>query len=755
MLQLIDDQSSKSTRRSAGLPSIMVGLLAPATSTEFDDMVESLTKIVNVESSIANDQQELRLPQVHALNCLRELMTTARFREQTNSHLSTTIVLAASSLESPVWAIRNCGLMLFRACASRFEPPDYEGELEASSQLEQSHAAIIAALKLIASEENKSADLIFAGLDLISRLVPDEADEATVRASILHHAGNRIWMLREHVARVYSARIPTSQVVEQCVSLLHGLDTVNQNRCHGLLLCVQGILGKLPKAGLHSRSESASSLFHVLDQKMGSLQYAAPAVKFILVEVLRQCANLWPDLDFGMLLARFLDHDNKFDEDDSSDRFPNGPSTQCAGMALLRPSLLSCRLSKVILKDCSLETIVPWFQTIAIKDPDCAATVLQRLNTEISSQSPVPAASFFTALDLGNLPAAVRQAALIGIFKSLDQCLEKDCIFAIPDLVQRLARTAGRDEFNAAMLAAGAILGHVSQRKPAHTIPLYHTWTSMLQSSVENLTDAAARLNAAQSLYIFQIGFIDGAFPLGRQAALRFCSIGYDFTNDDDEEVRSFASEALSYFIPTNLSITQGRFCPLALRRQLVDLLVKDFSASADFHVFGLARILQPDLRFESKQSFFTQLSSAKEQLEKAADIHYDLFEEEKQNLYIDELGEIDLWYSAMSKVHGDYLEENIFECLIRWALDGLEQLRAHLGLFKEANPYGSGWRLDVLIVYIRILRVANLLLVWTEDGEDGIVSQIRDQSTELRASIQPFCLHPRVERVLEELCAT
>ena len=67
------------------------------------------------------DEDEPRLPQVHALNCLKDIMTHSRFRTCTEQYVGEMLELAADRLSSPTWAIRNCGLMLFRACANRIE----------------------------------------------------------------------------------------------------------------------------------------------------------------------------------------------------------------------------------------------------------------------------------------------------------------------------------------------------------------------------------------------------------------------------------------------------------------------------------------------------------------------------------------------------------------------------------------------------------------------------------------------------------
>ena len=43
------------------------------------------------------------LPQVHALNCLKDIFTDARFGPRTETHIADTLNIAASCLESPMY----------------------------------------------------------------------------------------------------------------------------------------------------------------------------------------------------------------------------------------------------------------------------------------------------------------------------------------------------------------------------------------------------------------------------------------------------------------------------------------------------------------------------------------------------------------------------------------------------------------------------------------------------------------------------
>ena len=90
------------TRRSAGIPAMITGILAAcADHGFFDDAVLDLQAIAD-GPILYVEPGDARLPQVHALNCLKDIFTDARFGPSTEDHVADTIDIAASCLENPV-----------------------------------------------------------------------------------------------------------------------------------------------------------------------------------------------------------------------------------------------------------------------------------------------------------------------------------------------------------------------------------------------------------------------------------------------------------------------------------------------------------------------------------------------------------------------------------------------------------------------------------------------------------------------------
>ena len=100
----LEKQSTRLTRRSAGLPAMIAGLLNACPQVFFDRFFESFTENAVEKnatlSSPESEDRQIQLPQVHALNCLREVFTNAEFRSITEPHVTDMLKVAAISIGS-------------------------------------------------------------------------------------------------------------------------------------------------------------------------------------------------------------------------------------------------------------------------------------------------------------------------------------------------------------------------------------------------------------------------------------------------------------------------------------------------------------------------------------------------------------------------------------------------------------------------------------------------------------------------------
>lgn len=93
---------ASTTRRSAGIPSLIAAVLsANASSPSFDEVYGNLEQIGKKPVTQAETDGS-NLPQVHALNCLREIFRSSLLSKRAEGYLARTLHLASTSLKSEV-----------------------------------------------------------------------------------------------------------------------------------------------------------------------------------------------------------------------------------------------------------------------------------------------------------------------------------------------------------------------------------------------------------------------------------------------------------------------------------------------------------------------------------------------------------------------------------------------------------------------------------------------------------------------------
>lgn len=100
-MEVIQKNALATTRRSAGLPSIIVGILSAIPEGDFfDNVIFDLQAIADAPIEFGEDLENPKLPQVHALNCLKDIFVDTRLGPETELHISDTLEIATSCLES-------------------------------------------------------------------------------------------------------------------------------------------------------------------------------------------------------------------------------------------------------------------------------------------------------------------------------------------------------------------------------------------------------------------------------------------------------------------------------------------------------------------------------------------------------------------------------------------------------------------------------------------------------------------------------
>lgn len=97
------EYAAKLTRRSAGLPALVTGVLCSCPGTLFfNQVMNDLIEISHLPTDYDKDQQYLKLPQVHMMNCLKDIFDNNKLGPHADSFVMPALTLSAERLGSPM-----------------------------------------------------------------------------------------------------------------------------------------------------------------------------------------------------------------------------------------------------------------------------------------------------------------------------------------------------------------------------------------------------------------------------------------------------------------------------------------------------------------------------------------------------------------------------------------------------------------------------------------------------------------------------
>ncbi|KAI0481685.1 putative death-receptor fusion protein-domain-containing protein [Xylaria cf. heliscus] len=248
------------TRRSAGIPAIVVGILASKTdSPSFNEVIVKLQEIGR-QPAFVSETDGSNLAQVHALNCLKDIFKTSFLSHRAEPYLTDCLQLAALSLQSEVWAIRNCGLLLLRSLIDNlFGTNENKLAMEAGwdgrtvrisyHKFEALPSLLVNLLELGKKSSGitmgtQTAEAVFPALDIIRRAGPPEGYLQKLYDIISWYLGSHIWHVREIAARTLCSLLLTSTWLQSIELLITDIGH-NSNKLHGALLTIRFLLERL------------------------------------------------------------------------------------------------------------------------------------------------------------------------------------------------------------------------------------------------------------------------------------------------------------------------------------------------------------------------------------------------------------------------------------------------------------------------------------------------------------------------------
>lgn len=230
----------------------------------------------------------------------------------------------------------------------------------------------------------------------------------------------------------------------------------------------------------------------------------------------------------------------------------------------------------------------------------------------------------------------------------------------------------------------------------------------------------------------------------------------YDMLNDDDDELRALsapvASWILSYsplFPAQNVSLSA-----VPASKSLAEFIAITYSSQEALFGYCVERLMEQTILHKHHNNIiFTPLQTLFNDHCKESTI---LFEVEKQNLFIDDVQEIDVWTKVLRRLDRSVHHKDVINKLAQWASEGLEFLKAKMAPSTDGqqdNVLGWTSKPEIYALGALLFNVASLLVFISAEQEAEVAGRDNNviSSESLTGSLktlhergQSLILHPR-----------
>ncbi|KIW73054.1 hypothetical protein PV04_01201 [Phialophora macrospora] len=699
-LAQIDEQANRLTRRSAGLPAMITALLTPADSKLFSKVFADLNAIAKRPIDYASLQEvgEMKLPQVHALNCLKDIMTNSRFASAVVQYQNSVMELAATCLSSKIWAIRNCGLMLLRACINRLDSSSSsQGQdlKDHSPDERKGQPPSMIALRLLDEHgpfpghdnggTNSAVEHIFAGLDLLAHVTLAGSMAEKAEELVMRQLGNSAWAVRDHAALLLATRIGRASPITAIVALVGNGLGGPENRVHGVLLCCRYLLEQGMSIVTETELELlVNTLVRGITLDNGDLVPHSPYVYIACMDVLNDTASC--------LLKRGWS--NKMPKTESFGiRLRTLTATNSQHGPQLLQRILLHEIYCILMTDKDFPSVMADGISQLIDNVDALSFALdvlcQRDCHQYSTRLPV---FLSTLIDQAYERACLPPYILEQTFTCLTRSLEpgKEVPLAMAQVVLRRMNLTvlhtPRELRNAGLRLQASLLGIVGHALP-HPLDYQQRveeWLRVAEDSAGDDLDFSSRLSAVTAISTYICLLKDsGISQQLPNIRLRILLLLYDLLNDDDEEIRLEAIHAGQKLqLHETTSMDNLGNCAIAAREEILHELKRQSKGLPGLALVALVNVLRLGhaanrLRGPAGLGLASLLeSSVTSKLSSIAQKSDDLFAEERQNLYVDDIREINAWTQVLDDEGIDHLAPKMFEAIMNWTLDGLDGVK-------------------------------------------------------------------------------
>ncbi|KAL1953304.1 hypothetical protein VTO42DRAFT_3034 [Malbranchea cinnamomea] len=753
ILTIIDDQAAKLTRRSAGIPALVTGVASSCVGTPFfQRIIDDLQNIANSPANENTEEANQRLPQVHALNCLKDMFMNTLLGPSTEKYIVSALNISADCLGSPIWAIRNCGLMLYRSLMTRMCRPTTGARVSLTGPVTfkdrqkiyfHKYPNLIPLLsgllgtpvprpkpgqtfdsKAMAWELSITTERVFPALELIGNKISSASeDDSKLRQLTFGQTGNPVWGIRDHAARVYASLVSRKDVLDTALQLSDvGSSVFSENQVHGRILCIRYLLQRLwasPLGYWRGSLDIAASVISQVVSRLGR-HASSPFSQASLVEILNDAleASVQSGEEdvllsgFTIPLDRFLSLLDRFLAPEPQ------KSTSRASSLLIRALASLVTFTRTLKQDSAPGQVYSTLEAVSNTDQDAAPAALDRLQGVLESHEPSQAfrIQLYASVIHQTQSHRMRQAAISGLASVLEVIFDKSS--EMPEALRRLTSLAGvleqtaadrsgnRDLVNAVLHLQGCILPlRLESREDLSNLTIQTDLQKLVQRiafAMQDETEFTTRLSAVLSMKCLLGGLrlLDVQFH-STPSLIEALFVLYDMLNDDDDELRDIAAEAASKILATNGSVIAR--LPLASSVELSKFLCTNYNSQLQVFEGGVRRLLG---RIHSRDMFVPVATTLRELRQGTTA----LFEEEKQNLYIDDVREVQVWSSVLTQLQPDP-SNALSHAFHSWVTEGLDALVDVVREEEADGMLGFTSKPDVYVTGVRVVRSAETLL--------------------------------------------
>ncbi|KAL2834612.1 putative death-receptor fusion protein-domain-containing protein [Aspergillus pseudoustus] len=732
--KIIFETASKLTRRSAGLPALIAGiLLSNPGGPLFQKVVRELQDVAHLPAQLDVRSQTVELPQVHAMNCLREVYNNARLGPHTESYIMPALNLSAERMGSPIWALRNAGLMLFRALMNRMCRNDFQrfggksGSEPGARISFQKYPGLVRLLSslLTAPENTEDAqqaesaivtERVFPALELIAEKIPNASEteeDAMLLRLIREYLKSPVWGIREHAARVYSSLLTRTNILEDVRTLLDARDAETQNYLHGESVCVRYALRRFaftPSAFWNEHIEKVNAAIKDIFAAIYPVA-RSPFVTTTLLEMLSDAVERSVESGAERNMIELMDHAFAtydiletlgFAFDSSNPSWSTLSTTRA--FSLWRRQLAWITVLRILVRGetSELHTLL---HNVATLDPNACQWLLERLHETFGTKESYRQilTALYSSIIVGELPLEAKTPAISNLALHLQCAIKSGSSLQTLNLpwqeltaqikIGSTKKGFNRDRADADLQLEGCLLALKSVSRPQIPETEVLEWATRLRFALREETEFTTRYAAVTSIVAFaQAHRPSESQPRVDLGFLEIYLILYDLLNDDDEELRDIAAATASHILSYS-SVSPSRaviLSPLNASELFATFLADNYADSRVLSTKAVRYILgqEPRIGDVSSGKGLTAVSTTVAELRKERTI---LFEEEKQNLFIEEVREADIWSGVLTRLRKDAFEKELLGEVFDWVSEGLACFSDVLGR-QDGEDGMIGW---------------------------------------------------------------